>query len=71
MFLQPLLARHRARIEQSVEDVSEAMGVAAAHIVRTGRKASMQYLRRGELWMEKLRAPSPNAATAAAAGQTL
>jgi receptor expression-enhancing protein 5/6 len=52
VFLQPLLARHHDRIEKGVEEVTEVIGVVGAHMVRTGRKASVT-------WMERLKAPSP------------
>jgi len=42
--LNPLLARHSPTIERSVGDVREAVGAVGQHVVREGRKMSVQLL---------------------------
>ena len=42
--LHPLLARHSPAIERSVGDVREAVGAVGEHVVREGRKMSVQLL---------------------------
>ena len=54
VLLQPFLQRHREGIEKGVEEVTEVLGVVGAHVVRNGRKASMQYIRRGEELLERI-----------------
>ena len=42
--LKPLLARHSPSIERGVGDMREAVGAVGEHVVREGRKMSVQYL---------------------------
>ena len=71
--LHPLLARHSPTIERSVGDVREAVGVVGEHVVREGRKMSVQLLNNQYLdsVRQRFNALSPNSSGAGtAAGMT-
>ena len=63
--LSPLLARHSPSIERGVGDVREAVGVVGEHVVREGRKMSVQYL---DSVRQRLNALSPAGSGGAGAG---
>lgn len=64
--LHPLLARHSPTIERSVGDVREAVGAVGEHVVREGRKMSVQLLSSPYIdsMRQKLNVLSPSAAAA-------
>lgn len=66
--LHPLLARHSPSIERSVGDVREAVGAVGEHVVREGRKMSVQLLNSPYIdsMRQKLNVLSPSSAGAAA-----
>ena len=66
--LHPLLARHSPSIERSVEDVRDAVGAVGEHVVREGRKMSVQLLNNQYLdsVRQRFNAISPRTAAAVA-----
>ena len=60
VFLQPLLSRHREGIERGVGEVTEVIGVVGAHVIRSGRKASLFAASVGGELLSNLAAASPS-----------
>ena len=69
--LHPLLARHSPIIERSVGDVREAVGAVGEHVVREGRKMSVQLLNNQYIdsMRQRLNALSPSNSAGAATNQ--
>ena len=70
--LHPLLARHSPTIERSVGDVREAVGAVGEHVVREGRKMSVQLLNNHYLdsVRQRFNALSPSSADAGSINST-